>query len=332
MPDDEYDNETLNRAENEMKMYTLCAAVAAALMATGACAADATKIESHSIAAEGAAKDLHETWNVAGDARIEIDNVRGTVTVTTWDKNAAELSGTLGIDSKLDVSGDAGHLTLKVQGTKSGWNGNGPDSDSDLILRVPRTAALDVGVVSADANVSGAAGKTLEVSSVSGTVTVNSGAPDVDVNSVSGDVTFDAAASVPMTRAHLQTVSGNINAKGLSGRMKLETVSGDMIVEAGQVQDLEGGTVSGDVNLTFTPAPHASIKLESMSGDLRLHLPSSLSAHIEATTFSGGIESDFGKVEEKEMGPGSSLDAQAGSGDAKISAQSFSGDIQLHKQ
>jgi predicted membrane protein len=316
-----------------MRMYTLCAAITVALIGPNAYAADVAKIEAHSIVAEGGtSKDLHETWNVAGDARIEIDNVRGTVTVTTWDKNVADLNGSLGSDSKLDISGDAGHLILKVQGTKNGWSGNGPNTDSDLVLRVPRAAALDVSVVSADANVSGAAGKTLEVASVSGGVTVNSGAPDVDVNSVSGDVAFDAATNTSMTRAHLQTVSGNIRAKGLSGRVKVETVSGDMVVDAGQIQDLEAGTVSGDANLTLTPAPHASIKLESMSGDLRLHLPSSLSAHIEATTFSGGIDSDFGKVHEKEMGPGSSLDAQAGAGDAKISAQSFSGDIQLRKQ
>ena len=316
-----------------MKMYTLCAAISMALLGSSAYAAEADKIEAHSIVADGGmSKEMHETWNVAADARIEIDNVRGTVTITTWDKNVADLNGSLGSDSKLEISGDAAHLVLKVQGTKSGWNGNGPNSDSDLVLRVPHTAALDVGVVSADAKVSGAGGKTLEIASVSGGVTVNSGAPDVDVNSVSGDVAFDAAANTPMTRAHLQTVSGNIKAKGLSGRVKVETVSGDMIVDAGQIQDLEAGTVSGDANLTITPAPHASIKLESMSGDLRLHLPASLSAHIEATTFSGGIDSDFGKVQEKEMGPGSSLDAQAGSGDAKISAQSFSGDIQLRKQ
>ena len=58
----------------------------------------------------GTSKDLHETWNVAGDGSIEINNVRGTVTVTTWGKPAADLSGTLGGDSKLDISGDAGHL------------------------------------------------------------------------------------------------------------------------------------------------------------------------------------------------------------------------------
>ncbi|MEP6483912.1 MAG: DUF4097 family beta strand repeat-containing protein [Rudaea sp.] len=317
-----------------MKMYTLCVAVIGVLANAGAYAADASKVEGRAIVAEaGTSKELHETWDIAGDARVEISNVRGTVTVTTWDKKAAELSGMLGRDSKLEISGDAGHLMLKVEGSKRGWlDGGGPNNDSDLIVRVPRAVALDVNVVSADAKINGVAGKTLEVASVSGTVSVNSGAPDVDVNSVSGDIALDTAPNTAMTRAHLQTVSGNINAKGLSGRVKLETVSGDIVLEGGQIQDLETGTVSGDARLSLIPSGHANVKLESMSGGLRVNLPASLSAHIEATTFSGGIESDFGKVKEKDMGPGSSLDAQAGSGDAKISAQSFSGDIQLRKQ
>ena len=291
----------------------------------------ADKIEPHSIVADSGEKDLRESWTLAADARVDVSNVRGTVTISAWDKPEADLSGSLGGDSKLDIGGDASHLTLKITGAKDSWmHGNGPSTDSDIVLRVPRTAALDVSVVSADAKVTGAAGKTLEVASVSGGVTVSSGAPDVDVNSVSGDVAFDHAGAA-MTRAHLQTVSGDINAKGLSGRVKVETVSGDIVVDAGAVQDLEAGTVSGDANLTFTPASHASVKLESMSGNLRLHLPESVSAHIEASTFSGGIDSDFGKVQTKEMGPGSSLDTQAGSGDARINAQSFSGDIELRK-
>jgi len=307
-------------------------AVAAALIALAGPTFAADKVESRTIAADSGEKDLHESWSVAADARIEISNVRGTVAVTAWDKPEVSLDGSLGGNSKLEIGGDASHLTLKVTGEKDSWvHGNGPDSDSDLVLRVPRMVALDVSVVSADANVTGVAGKTLEVASVSGSVGVTSGVPDVDVNSVSGDVTFDNSGTT-MTRAHLQTVSGNINAKGLAGHVKVETVSGDMVVSAGAVQDLEAGTVSGDANLTFAPASHASVKLESMSGDLRVHLPSSVSAHIEATTFSGGIDSDFGKVKTQEMGPGSSLDAQAGSGDARINAQSFSGNIELRKQ
>jgi DUF4097 and DUF4098 domain-containing protein YvlB len=298
-----------------------------------ACAADTTASQTQTIVADNGEKTLDLSWNVAADARIEISNVRGTVIVTGQDQPQVKLTGSLGSGSKLEVSGDAQHLTLRADGEKSGWfSGNGPNSDSDLTVIVPRGVSLKVGVVSADANVSAVSGKSIDVSSVSGNLTVTSDAPQIDINNVSGDVVFAASKPNAASRAHLQTVSGDIKASKLGGRVKLETVSGDILMETGEVQELETGTVSGDARIKATPAAHARVALESMSGDISVQLPSALSAHVEAQTFSGSIGSDFGKVQEKERGPGSSLDAHIGDGDAQIKAQSFSGDIELRKQ
>jgi hypothetical protein len=52
---------------------------------------------------------------------------------------------------------------------------------------------------------------------------------------------------------------------------------------------------------------------------------------VEAQTFSGGRHSDFGKVQNKERGPGSSLDGSVGDSDATIHAESFSGSIEFRK-
>ena len=292
----------------------------------------AAAAENQTIVADDDGKALAQTWSVAADARVEVDNVRGSVTVTGWDQPQVQLSGTLGEDSKLEISSDAQHLSLRVQGKGSHWlGGNGPDSDSELVLKIPRGAALKVGVVSADANVSGVAGKSLDVNGVSGKLTLSSEAPQIDVNCVSGDVLF-TTTQAHATRAHLQTVSGDITAHGLGGRIKLETVSGDIGLDGGEVQELETGTVSGDAKLHLTPAAHARLSLESMSGDIRLHVPAALSAHVEAQTFSGGIHTDFGKVQEREHGSGSSLDTHVGDGDTQIHVQTFSGDIELRKQ
>jgi len=258
--------------------------------------------------------------------------VRGTVTVTGWDKPQVELRGNLGAGSKLVVSGDSGHLGLKVDAGDNGWFGkHGPQSDSELALHVPRAAQLEVQVVSADANIADMAGKSIAVHGVSGNLGVRSAAAEVDIENVSGDVSFAAPQPNPNGRAHLQTVSGNINARNLGGRIKLETVSGDIGLDEAPVQELETGTVSGDVRLHITPAAHARLHLESMSGDVRVYVPESLSAHVDASTFSGDIHSDFGKVQTKDRGPGSSLDAKVGSGDAQIEMQSFSGDLELRK-
>jgi hypothetical protein len=299
----------------------------------GAGAVDTAAQQNQTIAAEAAAKTLDQSWQVAGDARVEIDNVRGSVVVTGWDQGQVKLSGSLGAGSRLEISADEHHLTLHVEGSKTGWfGGNGPDHDSELLLNVPRGVALKLGVVSADATVTGITGKSLDVDGVSGKLNLSSDAPEVDVNSVSGDVVFATAQASAAARTHLQTVSGDIDARKLSGRVKLETVSGNINLDAGVVQELETGTVSGDAKILAAPAAHARMTLESMSGDIRLRLPAALSAHVEAQTFSGGIGSDYGRVQNKERGPGSSLDAHVGDGDAQISAQTFSGDIEFRKQ
>jgi DUF4097 and DUF4098 domain-containing protein YvlB len=306
---------------------------AALSLAGAACAADAIAPQNQTIVAETATKTLDQSWLVAGDGRIEIDNVRGSVAVHGWDQSQVKLSGNLGGGSKLEISGDEHHLVLRVDGSGRGLFGsNGPDHDSDLVVNVPRAASLKVGVVSADATVSGVSGKSLDVDGVSGKLSVASDAPEIDINNVSGEIVFAASQPNVATHAHLQTVSGDIDARKLGGRIKLETVSGDIVLEAGQVQDLETGTVSGDVRLQLVPGSHAHLSMESMSGEIGVRLPAALSAHVEAQTFSGNIESDYGKVQRKEHGPGSSLDAHIGDGDAQISAQSFSGSIRLRKQ
>lgn len=305
----------------------------AALVVPDAGAADIAAVESRTVTADQGSRQLNESWQIAADARVEISNIRGSLTVSAWDKAQAELTGSLGADSRLEISGDAQHLVLRVDGSKQGWFGsNGPAHDSSLVLHVPRTVALDADVVSADATVTGLAGKTLRVNGVSGNLGVTSATPDVEIGSVSGDVEFQTMPQTTTTRAHLQTVSGNIGAKAVSGRVKLETVSGDIRLDGGVVDELETGTVSGDAQIHAAPGAHGQMRLQSMSGDIRLRLPESLSAHIEASSFSGGIHTDFGKVEEKGMGPGSSLDAHVGNGDAQINAETFSGNIELRRQ
>lgn len=314
---------------NILQIAAFCASLAGAGSALAA-----TPVAAYNdVSAGDAAKSLDATWPISADGRVEIGNVRGKVTVTGWDQPQAKLEGTLGAGSTLAVSGGADRLSLRVKSTESGLFGsNGPRHDSVLILHVPRNASLEVNVVSADASVADMAGKSLKVGSVSGDLDLSSAAPEIEVDSVSGDVKLDAPSPNAAASAHVQTVSGGIRAKNLAGRIKLETVSGSMDCACGAVRELNTGSVSGDADIAVAPVASARLHMESMSGSIRLHLPAALSAHIDASTFSGSIHSDFGAVQEKEYGPGSSLKTQIGGGEADISVQAFSGDIQLRKQ
>ncbi len=279
-----------------------------------------------------ASSPISETRSVNADARIDISNIKGDVTVSGWDKNEVSITGTLGDGAKkLAIDGSGSSLTIKVEPPdKQGWFNWGSESrmgNTSLDLKVPRNAEIKIEVVSADVALSGVAGRSLGVNGVSGKLRLDSDAKEVDVDSVSGNIELTGKAE----RGHLETVSGNIRSRGLGGQVKFETVSGDIDAENGDYREINAGTVSGDINLRGKPTKDARIEVETMSGDVHLYLPADIAARIHATTFSGSIRSDFGKVKEEERGPGSSLDAQLGN-DGRVDLQTFSGDIEVRRQ
>jgi DUF4097 and DUF4098 domain-containing protein YvlB len=276
---------------------------------------------------------INETRDASADARIDVSNIKGQVTVSGWDKSEVEISGTLGDGAKkLSVEGSGSHLTIKVEPPdKQGWFSWGADSrmsDTVLDLKVPRNAEMKIEVVSADVALSGVAGRALTVNSVSGKLRLDSDAKEVELDSVSGNIDLSGKAE----RGHLETVSGNIRARGLAGQLKFNTVSGDIDAENGDYAEINAGTVSGDINLRGKPTKDARVDVETMSGDVHLYLPADTSARLRATTFSGSIRSDFGKVKEEDHGPGSSLEATLGSGDVRVTLQTFSGDVEIRRQ
>jgi DUF4097 and DUF4098 domain-containing protein YvlB len=279
-----------------------------------------------------ASTPINETRSVNADARIDVSNIKGDVTISGWDKNEVSITGTLGEGvRKLDIEGGGSSLSIKVEPPdKQGWFNWGSESrmgNTSLDLKVPRNAEMKIEVVSADVALSGVAGRSLSVNGVSGKLRLDSDAKEVDVDSVSGNIELTGKAE----RGHLETVSGNVRARGLGGQIKFETVSGDIDAENGDYREINAGTVSGDINLRGKPTKDARIEVETMSGDVHLYLPSDIAARIHATTFSGSIRSDFGKVKEEEHGPGSSLDAQLGN-DGRVDLQTFSGDIEVRRQ
>ena len=276
---------------------------------------------------------INETRSVDADARIDVSNIKGEVTVSGWDRNEVSISGTLGEGAKsLAIQGSGSHLTIKVQPPdKQGWFSWGSESrmgDTTLDLKVPRNAEMKIEVVSADVALSGVAGRALTVNSVSGKLRLDSEAKEVEIDSVSGNIDLTGKAD----RAHLETVSGNVRARGLNGQVKFETVSGDIDAENGDYREINAGTVSGDINLRGKPTKDARVEVETMSGDVHVYLPADIAGRLRVTTFSGSIRSDFGKVKEEEHGPGSSLEATMGNGDSRVNLQTFSGDVEVRRQ
>ena len=179
-----------------------------------------------------AASPINQTRPLAADGQVSIDNVKGRVTVRTWDRSEVRITGSLGAGvEKLAIEGDASDLRIEVRYPKSGggwfgWGGGDGDSEPTMLeISVPAKASVSVDAVSADVDVAGTGGRRLALASVSGDVLVRSArADEASFESVSGDVD----AEVDSTNVSAETVSGDLMLKGrIGGRVSLDTVSGD---------------------------------------------------------------------------------------------------------
>jgi hypothetical protein len=261
---------------------------------------------------------------------VEISNVKGAVSVIGWDRPELQVTGQLGEGAQpLAITGSAQALSLKVEPEGRGdwldWSRDKTMGPTRLIVHLPRSASVDVRVVSATLSIDGIDGGAIAVRTISGKTRVNARTPLLKVDSVSGGIELAGHAQ----DADLQTVSGDILAPVLGEKARLQTVSGEIQAAGGPWQSFSLSTVSGDVRLKGALAEGGHLSIDSMSGDVQLQLPPATSAKLRASTFSGDLRSDFGKPAEADHGPGSTLETRIGGGAGSIAIETFSGDLRI---
>jgi DUF4097 and DUF4098 domain-containing protein YvlB len=272
-----------------------------------------------------AGESVNETRDMAPDGHVLVENLAGSVEVAVWEKAGIEIKGTLGDDVEtIDISATANGIQVRVR--------NKPDSrnvdDTDLHLRIPPGASIEVETVSADIVVEGMEGESVVLHTVSGDVEASASPQRLEIQSVSGDVEFGGAVS----RTSIETVSGEISLNGVGGEVVISTVSGDVSLIAKEVERGRFESVSGDLKLDLVVGDGGRVASDSMSGDIVLRLPAAQKAEFAAQTFSGDISSDFGEAVSVSNGPGSVLEYQEGRTGASIRLESFSGDIDIRRQ
>lgn len=224
----------------------------------------------------------------AGAARVEISEVEGPLTVTLE-------NGTLTIT----------HERLTWGGLLD-WVG-GRKATAVVSVSVAADCPVELGVVSAEAVVSGIS------------------ADRTAVKSVSGDVTLDGVRS----DVSAKTVSGNLECRGLAGTLSFSTVSGDLTVASGHTGSVRAETVSGDLVLDLDLESGGRIEVSSVSGDLTLRMPGSVGVQVEVTTMSGSLDSGFDGVASERRPGSSTMRGRVGDGAGRLRARTVSGDVTL---
>jgi DUF4097 and DUF4098 domain-containing protein YvlB len=276
-----------------------------------------------------AGEKVDRTIVAKADVEVEIENVSGSVEVEAWDRNEVRIVADLGDDTEgLEIETENGEIRIEVEVPEHSGRWRSRDIESMVKVWVPAGASVTVETVSAEIEVHGVNG-TLELESVSGSIDADGEPSSADMSTVSGSIEFSGSR----TEVEAETVSGRVSLNGVAGRVDVSTVSGGVEIEAGSVERADFESVSGSIEFRGALSSGGRLDASSHSGNVELFLPASTAASFEVETFAGDIRSDFGGESRRtsRYAPGKELYHSTGS-DAKISVETFSGNVFLGKQ
>ena len=254
---------------------------------------------------------------------VEISNVTGNIEVSGWDRTEvsvhAELAG--GVEG-VEVSSEGGHTSIKVR--QPALYGNGP---ARLQVKIPKDSELDVSAVSADVGTSGVLG-VQRLSTVSGKITVEIAAADVELKTVSGSVQVTGHGQPARLRA--STVSADMHVEHGGGDIEAGTVNGSLIVSVDAARSVRAHTTSSAVRVEGTLARGATVEASSVSGNLTVRAGADGGFGYEVSSFSGNISDCFNvSPEHTKYGPGSRLEGTRGDGAGRVRLKTMSGNVEL---
>jgi DUF4097 and DUF4098 domain-containing protein YvlB len=273
-------------------------------------------------------------------ADVSLSVISGTIIVTTWDRAEARVRASIENDGQFEYAFSPNGVRIRAISDEDARRDTGDrkrrvrrDEDvgeARIEITVPVGARVDASAVSGDVSVRGTRAP-VEVSAVSGDVTVTDATQRVNVNSVSGDVVVERVDG----DLRVSLVSGNLRLGQLTGDLRVTSVSSDLTLGDVRARELRVKTVSGNVDFRGPIAPDGTYEFTTHSGDITLLVPSNLNATVGLRTYSGELDTDFpltlrpsadrerrGRLMEFTLGSG---------GRARISVETFSGDINLRR-
>lgn len=238
------------------------------------------------IQAQDETERFEQTYPIAANGRVKVSNVNGSIVIEAWDRNEVKLEYAKVADSKerlaqVDVKIESRGDYFSAEANYDNWqrdksNDNSRTSRLDIEFRlmVPRGAVLN------------------EIETVNGSVT--------------------AANFANFTK--ISTVNGSVTATNLRGTAKLSTVNGEVAASFDRLDT------------------DSKINLDTVNGRVNLTLPSDANATIRADSLNGNITNDFGLPVRKGKYVGRDLYGKLGSGDIQIKLDSVNGTLAIGRR
>ena len=270
--------------------------------------------------AQDAQSRIDTTFTFSRTGVVDLRQISGDININAWDRGEARVRA-YAERGRVRASLSSSRLSLDVESVR------GRMGDSRFEVSVPVGVRVIARSTSGDVTVKGTKGA-VDAHSTSGDVVVTDATDRIVVESVSGDV----RASQLNGDVRSESVSGTIEIRDVTGDVRAETTSGDVSLTGVTSRNVFATTVSGEVEYAGTVDGNGRYEFHSHSGDIRLDIPENASASFSVETFSGSLDSEFPitlQPGQRATGRPRRFEFTLGGGGARITAQSFSGDIVL---
>lgn len=191
-------------------------------------------------------EEFHQTYPLAADGRVSLENINGSVRITVSDRNEVQVNAVKRAyrqerlsEARIDVSSTMDAIRIRTRYPNEDQSFTDEErgryynpATVDYSIVVPRRARLE------------------SVDLVNGSL---------DIEGVEGDVKASA-------------VNGRVVVRGLMGEAKLNTVNGNLdatFAQLAEAKPLSLGSVNGSVELVIPSDANAVVRAETISGSIK---------------------------------------------------------------
>jgi DUF4097 and DUF4098 domain-containing protein YvlB len=294
----------------------------AALALVSAAAAAPVDLRGQSSAAQSAQtrnarREIDTTFWFSKIGTIVVGNGSATVIVTGWDQTSI----------RIKAKTEEGGLRFEAATSRVLVETVGPRDEAIIQVTVPRGVRVVARTNNGNITVKDTWGD-VDAETSSGNVIV-AGARDVEATNLSGDLEVKQASGAVTLSAN----NGDCTVTDSKGSVEASSVSGDVVVRKSWSKIVRLETTNGTIQFESEIMPEGRYEFVTHDGAILLALPKLASAQIGITTWSGKVESEFPIT----LRPGFSADSVGtkrytftlGQGSARITAETFSGDVSI---
>jgi len=265
---------------------------------------------------------IDTTLAFSPNGTIDLTTISGAIIVTGWSRNEARIRA-YSERGRLRFSASSSRITIEAESRR------GRMGDTRYELSVPQGVRVVLESTSGDIQATNVNGPT-DVRTTSGDIVVRGANGRIEISTTSGDI----EASALRGDVELSAVSGEFDIQDVEGTIRVETVSSDIILRNVRLREATAETVSGEIVFDGSVARDGRYDFRSHSGNVTVRIPANAGAHFQVETYSGELDSDFPITlmpGERTRNRPRRFEFNVGGGEARIIAETFSGDIILER-